>query len=273
MSGAVKSPLAQWAFMMNPVSPITDIGPMPAELRVEYGGSAYVDGNPLPATPEPDGTPKSITARMRNEIAYLIRVAGRGGAVAQCKLIGIGEPAVEPLIKTLGDKDAIVRRTAAIILGKIGDRRAVEPLIKALRDKNNDVRLWATRALGEIGDARAVEPLMQALGDKDRDIRSGAASVLGEIGDERAVEPLIKALKHEDVVYVRIVIRALAMIGDERAIGPLVWMFETCHQGVRFELKYALVEFGERALPQLLGGLYTWNRLVRQGAEEVLEAL
>lgn len=36
-------------------------------------------------------------------------------------LIGIGEPAVEPLIKALEDEDKNVRQTVAYILGKIGD--------------------------------------------------------------------------------------------------------------------------------------------------------
>ena len=47
-------------------------------------------------------------------------------------LVKIGEPAVEPLINALKDKDSFVRWKATGALVKIGDERAVEPLINAL---------------------------------------------------------------------------------------------------------------------------------------------
>jgi len=48
----------------------------------------------------------------------------------------MGEPAVEPLIKLLNDKDnpPNVRSDAAIILGKIGNSIAIEPLINAMTE-------------------------------------------------------------------------------------------------------------------------------------------
>ena len=76
------------------------------------------------------------------------------------KCVEIGEPAVEPLIKALGDSDYRVREGAAEALGTIGDGRAVEPLIRALNDANGDVREGAAGALGKIGEP-AVEPLIR----------------------------------------------------------------------------------------------------------------
>lgn len=120
-------------------------------------------------------------------------------------LARFGEPAVEPLIKGLKERDAGVRCGCAEALGKIGDRRAVEPLIKKLNDRGEyevreDFKLIYSQtmmtscatALGDIGDDRAVEPLIELLTDRDPSHREAAMWALGKIGDERAIAPLIE---------------------------------------------------------------------------------
>jgi HEAT repeat protein len=144
--------------------------------------------------------------------------------------VKIGKPAVEPLIKVLGDEDKHVRENAAKVLGELGwkptndkeralyyisegkfdecvkiGKPAVELLIKALRTRRGSfngangilqrmnadlLRASAASALGEIGDKRAVKPLIEALRDEDEGVRGRAAVALGEIGDKRAVKPL-----------------------------------------------------------------------------------
>jgi HEAT repeat protein len=78
-------------------------------------------------------------------------------------LIQIGQPAVEPLIATLGESYWSVRGAAAEALGAIGDARAVEPLIAALKDREEGVERMAIRALGWIGDTRAIKPLIDVI--------------------------------------------------------------------------------------------------------------
>ena len=113
----------------------------------------------------------------------------------------MGEPAVEPLIKALGDEDSSVRSSAAYALGGVGysyigelgvwdedsgsyvwvpkiGEPAVEPLIKALGDEDSSVREWAAWALGRIGDTRATEPLREVLNDEDSDVREKAEKAL-----------------------------------------------------------------------------------------------
>ncbi len=117
----------------------------------------------------------------------------------------IGEPAVEPLIKALGDEVASVRQSAANALGDIGysyvgvlgvwdedsgnyvlvpkiGEPAVEPLIKALGDENSYVREEAAWALGKIGDPRAVEPLNEVSNDEDSEVRVYAKNALSRLG-------------------------------------------------------------------------------------------
>ena len=100
------------------------------------------------------------------------------------KLIKIGEPAVEPLITALGEKDVSVRVGAVRALGGIKYNRALEPLIGALKDENVSVRMWAAEALGEIEDPGAVEALGVALKDADSRVRVAAESALKKIRKE-----------------------------------------------------------------------------------------
>ena len=58
---------------------------------------------------------------------------------------------VEGLIAALSyQKDANVRRGAAVALGELGDQRARKPLSIALEDDDNDVRSAAAAAIGKL---------------------------------------------------------------------------------------------------------------------------
>ena len=91
----------------------------------------------------------------------LAEVLGRGDEVDELAadlLVKIGEPAVELLVRQLGNEDSDVRRAAAEVLGRIGDTQAVGPLLEQLDDESSDVREAAAGALEGMGflkDARA----------------------------------------------------------------------------------------------------------------------
>ena len=75
---------------------------------------------------------------------------------------------VQALIRDLGDKDAGVRFSAAVELGKQGHKAAVLPLVAVLeKDTDVFVRRAATRSLGELSAWRAVPSLVAALEDKE----------------------------------------------------------------------------------------------------------
>ena len=103
-------------------------------------------------------------------------------------LVGIEEPAVDPLIEDLKNQDYMVRSRAAETLGEIGDVRAVDPLIQALKDTHWPVQEGAAEALGEIGDARAVEPLIQALKDESLGVQLYATEALKKMDREPGKE-------------------------------------------------------------------------------------
>ncbi len=130
-------------------------------------------------------------------------------------IVQVGEPAVKPLIAVLPHS-----WEAALVLGRLGDKRAVTPLLKVLPMQA------AVTALGDLGDKRAVPPLIDILRGDDMADMAAAAKSLSQIGDARALEPLLAILAdqtHEDFGRWRwAVIGALGQLGDARAVGPLI---------------------------------------------------
>jgi hypothetical protein len=89
---------------------------------------------------------------------------------------------VEDLARTLAsDPSYKVRVQAALVLGKLGDKRAVPHLIKALKDANATVRAVSCGALGKLGDTSAVEPLKEAAKDGENMVRQSAEKALQQL--------------------------------------------------------------------------------------------
>jgi HEAT repeat protein len=199
-------------------------------------------------------------------------------------------------------KDAAIRRSAAIALGELKDKKAVEPLILALKDEDESVRWKAAEALGKIKDARAVEPLIAALtvessGRFSQRVAT-AADALGEIGDSRAIEPLIEsgsviaydiherainalikigspaliplinALQSNNWHIKRLVITCLGELGNPQAILPLLSTLENEeNQQLLCVTIEALAKFkDERVFMPLLSLLSDEDYLVREAA-------
>src|SRR3954465_11459145 len=72
-----------------------------------------------------------------------------------------------------------VRVQAALVLGKLNDKRAVPALIQALKDENETVRGVAATSLGRIGDKSSSNALMVAsTSDASEFVRSQAKKAL-----------------------------------------------------------------------------------------------
>ena len=154
--------------------------------------------------------PKSRVTTV-DRLIRLMAVKEEMRGVAAEALRNIGEPALDPLINALQDKDVRMRRAAVMpmqwVLPAVKDpeirARAVEPLIRAMKDADGEVRVYAPAALGKIGEP-AVEPLLRVILEQNTPEHvGGAASSLGlilgaskgrELG-RRIVQPLIAALK------------------------------------------------------------------------------
>jgi len=89
------------------------------------------------------------------------------------------------LTSLLQDKDARVRKRAALALGRIGDERALPALSETLQsDPDIEVRQMSAFAIGEIESPAGVETLVAVLDDTRQpgSIRARAVEALGKIG-------------------------------------------------------------------------------------------
>jgi HEAT repeat protein len=100
---------------------------------------------------------------------------------------------VPGLIKSLQDKDADIRCTAATVLGKYGAeaKEAVPALIGALKDEDKYVRMAAAYSLARMGrDAQEALPALKEVSrDKEPKVREAAAYALKEIQNPTPKKP------------------------------------------------------------------------------------
>lgn len=134
-------------------------------------------------------------------------------------------PAVVPdLVALLTDAEPLVRRRAALAIGRVGLRSGVAPLAGALADPENEVRQMAAFGLGLIGDRQALDPLVTALGDSTPLVQGRAAEALGLIGDLTAAAAIGRMVSAHRA--------AAAAIGADDVGHPLAPEVEAFRLGV-----------------------------------------
>src|SRR6185436_21028222 len=80
---------------------------------------------------------------------------------------------IDDLARTLmSDPSYKVRVQAALVLGKLRDKRAVPALQQALKDENESVRGVAATSLGQIADKSAANALLEATNDPSEFVRN-----------------------------------------------------------------------------------------------------
>jgi hypothetical protein len=117
----------------------------------------------------PDGVMPTRLSRALVVALFFLAVADRAHA-----------DKIDDLTRTLlQDPSYKVRVQAALVLGKLNDRRAVPALTQALHDENETVRGVAATSLGKLGDKSAAGALMQASTDDSSEfVRSQARHAL-----------------------------------------------------------------------------------------------
>jgi HEAT repeat protein len=134
---------------------------------------------------------------------------------------GMGSLAVEPLIDSLSDTEATVRRYAAGILGELRDPRALQPLGMALFDMHHEVGSAAARALGLLGEA-SLDILEAASPHPEPAIREHVALALAAIDHPRSVTVLVDLLGDSDRTVQKQAIASLSRMHDPRAAAALI---------------------------------------------------
>ncbi|MDP6443508.1 MAG: HEAT repeat domain-containing protein [Pirellulaceae bacterium] len=196
--------------------------------------------------------------------------------VAMNSLASIGEPAVQPLIDAMLDKEVRQDRRAccAQTLGMLKDPRSYDALIQAVADEHQGLRLQAGMALRRIGDP-VFDKLAAVIDDENPHVRLGATRGLQSIKSARATGLLIARLGDEDHQVRYAAAGALGSRNGEKAVvDALLLATNDSHKETRAEVYGALCYCRDpRLLKLLIAGLNDSNPVVQWRSAEGLGSL
>ncbi len=129
---------------------------------------------------------------------------------------------IDEIIDELSDKNPVLRKNCAMLLGVLGEKEMVGPLSVALKDSDVSVRIAVVDALSSIPDPIAVKPLLQAMTDESPDVRRAAVIGICKAGTENVIEPLILLLYDKDSGVRAAAAKSLGSIKSEKALKPLI---------------------------------------------------
>ena len=174
-------------------------------------------------------------------------------------LAKMGTSAVNQLVQALDDGEPVIRESAAIALGRIGDQNTVPPMLVAIQnEESGQAKAKMIAALGEIiGTSNVnhtpphsgmlprpteqakilaefgegvVEPLLDAIVNAKGSLRIDAMWALGIKGNKRAEIPLMKCLMEGDSLLRLEAIGALGRLKSAQAAEPLVKIVEDTNE-------------------------------------------
>jgi len=157
-------------------------------------------------------------------------------------LDGLGDPAIGELVSALGDSDALVRRSAASVVGGMVTRRYLRRLGET--GPGGDAAVYqeviapfaGEEVLGELVDLLAAEG-------------ADAGEPLGYLKTEAAVDALVRALGEETPP--RAIVLALANLAGPRAAPTLIRALTSPDESIGSFARWGLVRLGDSAVAQL----------------------
>jgi Skp family chaperone for outer membrane proteins len=179
-------------------------------------------------------------------------------------------PSVDSFIRALQDDNPLVRKRAAIALGKLGDRakRAVNSLRRASKDAEEEVRSAVDAALEKIEPSLPFEDLLYRLIDKSADAsdrieackelaerywqQSGTTRALeAELNDNVVKEEAAKALDAIDARLKKQPAAAVSPRGTRIAVVNLKYIIQNSEKWSAFQAHYAqeFKKFQDRVKP------------------------
>ena len=139
------------------------------------------------------------------------------------------------LVKLLeSDPDYGIRADAAGALGYLEDPRAYEPLSRAFyEDTQWLVRFSAAVSLGNLGDIRAKNLLLQALDSNETVMHQAAIAAIGEIMAVDAIDDILRFANSEDWLVRQRLAQALGNFNTEKSIAALKFLGKDSQPQVR----------------------------------------
>lgn len=189
-----------------------------------------------------------IGTMRQQELVPLLQRKGRDadGAVrlaADFALAMTGEPGrVTALRDALASPNITLRRTAAWLLGLMGNRTAVGMLKLKLDDPDAVVVLRTAEAMHRLGSKDGLARVRTLTGHERHQIRYYATRLLGRMGEESDIPRLVRLCQSRFLDVKFAAIAALAQRGDLKRIGMLLDLAEAPEPDTRV---LAIRELGE----------------------------
>lgn len=236
--------------------------------------AAFLSGCFINTEPQPDVTVQRLIALLQSPDSDLRRTAALSlGKIAAPDAAGA-------LIKSLGDRDPLVRRYSAWALGNLGEQapsHAVLPLMSLLRDPAQETADTAAQAIGEIGDGQdTVEKVLPLVKEGPTSTRRAALLALGWLESPLSYDELVRVLDDNDVEVRQRAVAALGELGDQRAVSAMVKRLEhDPAESVRNEAAYRLGLMGQAGVVPFLkrASVEDGSEIVRRWSRQAIEAL
>jgi HEAT repeat protein len=177
------------------IEAVTGLGRLRKPEYVEYILKAAVTDRQIPvrvAAIEALGQPGFLNDNAVRSVVLLLGAAEMDVRMAACRAIGEIKPpdAAEALMRSLHDREASVRLTAAESLGKLGP--SVIPLFKSIFDTGSpDQKTMIASIAGKKKDPLYADLMVSGLKDDDDGVRRTCAEALGLLGATTAIPSLV----------------------------------------------------------------------------------
>ncbi len=188
--------------------------------------------------------------------------------------VRVGPSAVTLLIEQLQSADADTTRSAAVALGRIGDRRAVPGLLSLIDERTRDLWVPVISALARLGDMRSFEPLLRLLGDPDVAVRQAAVGALNSVGHPDMVTRVCGMLDDPSPLLRESAVKIVGYFGYPECVEAILERCTDQDVSVRAAALEHLPYFDDpRMLPVLADAIVDGPPRARAAAAKALGAL
>jgi HEAT repeat protein len=177
----------------------------------------------------------------------------------------LGERAIVPLIKSVHDDDADVRKFIIDVMGSISTSAFIPSLLEALQDQDVNVSSAAAEHLGNCSDARVVPDLIQSIVLNPSDLfRFSALAAIGKLAVPAPLPDEIKQLADHDLLR-KAVYECLGSIADESAVNLLLDGLAVRQKSSRNAALLALYRLYVRSGPEARQAIESALQMLRGG--------
>lgn len=167
------------------------------------------------------------------------------------QIAGLGAPALPDLKEALKHRNWRVQWGVAVALGTMGDKGSAPALIDLLKTGTDPGIRGAALALGMLKEQSAVPHLIQAMQGLNA---ASAIEALGMIGDPGVAIVLARFMEDsKDNDVKRVAAEALGRLKDPMTIPALIEGLKSGSWQVQAPSRWALVQIGKPAVPDLIG--------------------